>query len=302
MANPVQEQKQPLLTDDGDEEDFSRTLDLIGEIITITTFGLSVFTVFITLKITGVVNWMYWAVSSPLWLVLFILLVLTQSKRFVQHTTIIIRLAWFLCVVAVIAFLVLLNLKLEKDEREPPLNLIFLPLWILFGIALLLGMSGLTIGLCFDRKNPKRKKKYLLAGVPLLLFDLVFFPFMFLLELKIQDSGGAGFGWSIVFIPIWITDTFFLYVSCVLFLFTIGARDSAVFSISQVITFLCILTGGTVFTILLVLVLEGAPFSPYVITAPLLLVELLCVACGLNVRFGKHKKDPYAKVRVPSQP
>jgi len=277
-----------------------QVLPLIGELLSHTTSGLIIFTFLLTLKLANVINWPYWAICGPLWLVLFILLVLTQSKRLIEQTSLILRLAWLLCICSIVSFLVLLNMRLEDIEQRIGFNYIFLPLWILIGVLTLLAFSGLIVGLCWDDKNEKRRKKYLLAGLPLLIMVLVMFPFIFLLEWKIENNERADYGWSVVFIPIWITDAFFLCVSCVLLLFTVGARQSAVFSMSQVITFLCILTTATIFTVLLVMALEGhEAFSYFVVMAPLFLLEFLCVACGINIRFGKKKqsKDQFRKNR-----
>jgi len=189
----------------------------------------------------------------------------------------------------VIGFLILLNMKLEL-EYDTSVFYLFIPLWALFGITLFLGFSGIIVACCTASENEERKKKYLFAGVPLLVFDVVFFPFLLLLELKLGDTTGE-ISWSVVFIPLWITDGFFLCVSLFLLLFTIGARQDALFSLSQVITFLSLLPAAAVFKILLVLHLEGDELSMFVVMAPLLVVQLLLLSCGLNIRLNKRVSE-----------
>jgi len=264
-------------------------LPLVGEILAFTTIGIIIFTIFLTIKLENQLRWSYWWVCSPLWLVLFSLLVLTQSRKLTTKSPLIVRLAWLLCVTCVIAFLILLNMKLEL-EYDTSFFYLFIPLWALLGITIFLGCSGVMVACCTNTENQERKKKYLFAGVPLLVFGVVFFPFLLLLELKLGDSLGDAsgeFSWSVVFIPLWITDGFFLCVSLFLLLFTIGSRQDALFSLSQVITFISLIPAAAVFKILVVLHLEGDPLSLFIVMTPLLVVELLLLSCGLNIRLNK---------------
>src|SRR5690242_1029226 len=89
-------------------------LPLVGEILAGVFSGLVIFTVFVALKITEVINWNYWFVFSPIWVVLLALLLLTQSKRLTTRTNLIVRLAWLLCVISIMGHLILLNMKLEE--------------------------------------------------------------------------------------------------------------------------------------------------------------------------------------------
>jgi len=235
-----------------------------------------------------VIDWAYWWIFTPLWLVFFTLLILTQSKRLTKHVPLIARLVWLICIVSIVAFLVLLSMRLEH-EGDPPFQLIFIPLWVLFGSSLLLGLSGIFVALCSTTDESKRQK-YLLAGLAMLGFDAVFFPSVLMLALKLTEH--KDYSWSVVFIPLWITDGVFLLTAFVLLLFTIGSRDSAVFSLSQVIIFLFVLPSAALFKALLVLSLDSTiTMSWFWTMTPLLVVELLVFSCGLNIRFSKKQSQ-----------
>jgi len=263
-------------------------LPVIAELVSGTVLGNAIFTIFLTLKLTNVIDWAYWWIFTPLWLVFFTLLILTQSKRLTKHVPLIARLVWLICIVSIVAFLVLLSMRLEH-EGDPPFQLIFIPLWVLFGSSLLLGLSGIFVALCSTTDESKRQK-YLLAGLAMLGFDAVFFPSVLMLALKLTEH--KDYSWSVVFIPLWITDGVFLLTAFVLLLFTIGSRDSAVFSLSQVIIFLFVLPSAALFKALLVLSLDSTiTMSWFWTMTPLLVVELLVFSCGLNIRFSKKQSQ-----------
>lgn len=271
-----------LLSEDGEPQRSKKTmLPLVGEIIAFVSSGLFIFTILCTLKLEGVILWMWWLICIPLWLILFVLILLTQSKKLTTRTSLIVRLAWLLCVISIICFMVLLNLKLEH-EYEPNWKLVFLPLWILFGLAFILGISGVIVALC---NKEQRRRKYLLSGIPLLAFVIIFLPFTMLLEFRIEDESIL---WSAVFIPLWIVDSTSICFACILMLFTIGSREDATFTLSQVISFICLMPLAILFKILLVLELDGVELSYYIVMTPLLVMELLALSCGANLRYSKH--------------
>src|SRR5262249_14643891 len=147
---------------------------------------------------------------------------------------------------------------------------VFLPLWVLFGISFLLAVVALCVactmccGCCRDsvdqsdnemaedttsNSRTRRRNKYLLAATPLLLLDLMLFPFILLLESKLSLLEEAKQGkhitsnisWTTVFVPLWIADAVLIVGSLVLLIFTIGGEQSATFSVFTVISFILIL-------------------------------------------------------------
>jgi len=261
----------------------SGILHLLAEIVIGISFSLGVFTVFLTLKLSNVVDWQYWWICSPLWALLFALLIVTQSKRLTNHFPLIARVVWLICLLALVIFLVLMCIYLER--RFANFTLLFLPLWVLNGSCLLLGISGVFIALCVTADEVK-KRNYLLAGVSMLGFDAIFFPFFLLVQLKLTYFVTAE--WSIIFIPLWVTDGFFLLLGFVLLLFTLGARDSAIFSLSQLIAFIFVIPVAALFKVLLILVMDGTlRIAYFMIMLPLVGVELLVMSCGINIRLTK---------------
>jgi hypothetical protein len=95
------------------------------------------------------------------------------------------------------------------------------------------------------------------------------------------------FNWSYVFIPLFITDGFFLCISGFLMLFTVGSRDSALFAIPQLACFLLSLPASVVFKVLLIWYLDGGDISPYLMMLPLFIVEIFLLACGLHMLRSK---------------
>jgi len=266
-------------------------LPVVGEVMAYTNITLFAFTAFLALKLDGYLSWNWWLVCTPLWALLFLLLVLTQSKRMTRRAPLIVRLAWLIIVLSIIVFLVALNMKFTQTSLgafEPTYSMIFMPLWCLFAIVALLGLSGVIVGIVAPSHEPRRRK-YLLAGVPLIVFDAIFFPFILLTELKLR--GEAGYAWGVVFIPLWITDAFFFCGAILLLVFTVGASEDAMFSLSQVITFLGIMPISALFKVLLVLWLDEILTTAFLaIFAPLLLVELLFFTCGVNINIREQRK------------
>jgi len=262
-------------------------LPLIGELTAGSVSGVILFTIFLTLKMSRVVSWSYWWILSPLWIILFILLILTQWKRISYHLPAISRIVWLICLISLVGFLILLTLNLE-NILEVSFVLMFLPLWILILASFLLGISGVVIGIRLNADDSKRAK-YLLAGIAMLGFDAICFPFLLLLEFKLS---GSSFGWVSVFIPLWVVDGFFLCSSFILLLFTIGSRDSAIFSLSQVLTFIFTFISVAIFKVLLALHLDLiSPMSYYWIMTPVIVAELLIVSVSLNIRFTRKQQQ-----------
>jgi len=273
-------------------------LPLIGEVIAFVSLGAVIYTLFLLLRLDGTIHWNYWIISIPLWFIFFILLLLTQSKKLTTHASLIVRLAWLICVLCMVVFLFLVDMRLQylydslsDDETLNSLVFdwvyIFVPLWIFIGIDFILSVSGFLVG-CFG-SNSQTKERYRSASVSLLIFDLVFTPFLLLLQLKLSGNAES-FGWAVVFISLFIVDVFFLVTGCVLLVFTFGSTQDAIFSLPQVIAFLLVCVLSIVFKILLIVALdkqqhgESLPISLLGILSPLIILELLLMAIGISVR------------------
>jgi hypothetical protein len=142
----------------------------------------------------------------------------------------------------------------------------------MFSTALVLGVASIIVALCFSGTE-QRKSKYLTAGMdrsedvnpfiglPLIFGLIFFFPFTLLLSLRLE--GEDDMEWAYIFIPLFVADGFFICISAFLLLFTVGSRDSALFTIGQITSFLCGLPTAIVFKVLLVLSLDGRHLPLY---------------------------------------
>jgi len=137
------------------------------------------------------------------------------------------------------------------------------------------------------KQNEGKSSAYCGTGITLVMINAIMIPFISLLQLKLLNTDE--FEWGIVFIPLWIIDGVCLCTSFFLLLFTIGAREDARFSLSQVLTFLCVIPAIIVFKVLLAFSLDGLSISYFLLMTPLLISELLFLACGLNIRFVQQR-------------
>ena len=117
--------------------------------------------------------------------------------------------------------------------------------------------------------------------------NIICFPFVVLLELKLEGVDMESFDWSYVFIPLFVTDGFFLCIGGFLVLFTIGSRDSALFAIPQLVCFVMALPASVVFKVLLIRYLDGGDISIYLVMLPLFIVEIFLLGCGIHMLKSK---------------
>jgi len=275
------------------EDDRKTFLPIAGGVITFVIITVCLFTILLILKVELIVQWGYWTLFSPILLALFVLLILTQSRTISTRFPLISRLAWLMCVLCLIAFVIMLILRMEGLDVEVGLEFehIFIPLWILFGSSFILGLSAVFVAVCFS-DTERRKSKYLTSGLPLIFGDIVFFPFVLLISFKLSEVQHLDFTWAYVFIPLFIADGFFICISAFLLLFTIGARDSALFTIGQIGCFLFSLPAAIVFKILLVMELDSHHMPFYIVCIPMFFTYAMFLTCGLNLLCTKPKSPP----------
>jgi len=197
--------------------------------------------------------------------------------------------------------MILLTMKFENFHPTSWSD-VFVPLWILACVLIILGVAGIMVALCSycvstlaadDFEGEQRRRKYLVTGIPLLVSGTILLPFFVLTSLKLGYSGHySDLSWAVIFIPLWITDGFFLYVSCVLFVFTIGARDSALFSLSQVLVFMFGILMAMVVKVMIVLFAEGnLTLNYYEVWIPILIMQLLFFYFGVSIRLRKSQDE-----------
>jgi len=198
---------------------------------------------------------------------------------------------------------VLMIMKLQNDTTMSLVE-VFVPLYVIAGIVLISGFYvAFIIGCCKKTKNPR---KYILSGAPLFCLGIILLPVVFLISFKegVEFTRGFDVSWAIVFIPLFVADGFCFCMGFFLLLFSFGGQNGALFSVSQLFIFLAVVPASVTFKILLILKLDGVLNVPVIIVfAPLFVLELLFLACGLNVGFGRkikpgplERKDGYRQV------
>eukprot|EP01116_Phalansterium_solitarium_P007080 TRINITY_DN19552_c0_g1_i1.p1 TRINITY_DN19552_c0_g1~~TRINITY_DN19552_c0_g1_i1.p1 ORF type:complete len:334 (-),score=119.45 TRINITY_DN19552_c0_g1_i1:606-1607(-) len=270
-------------------------LPLLGELLVFIDVLMFIFMIFLSLKLSHTVDWTWWAIFAPGYAMLLVLVLMTQSKRFTKRASLLIRLAWLMSTLTLACFLLMLNLYLDYVDiavlapifKHFSLSMIFIPLWVMLGVTLVFGVASL--GFACANSDEDKRRKHIIAGVPLLFFAIFFGPFLIMLELRV--TGADTVAWSSVFIPLWVFDGISLIFGVCLAVYTPGGSEGAVFTTAQVSCFLTVLPCSVVFKVLLVLVLEQVDGIQFFYTMiPLSVMQVLLFACGLDMRLrvGHH--------------
>lgn len=273
-------------TDEDDHQAAVRFLSywqLLGKVVSIFSIPLICFTIFLALKLNGNITWSYWIIFCPLLTLLLTSLLLTSSQKLSAPAPVQVRVIWLLWVVTLATFVVLLILKLEGKYFRPSNTMLFVPLWVITGIMFLCGFYVTFLGCCVE--SYANQRKYILSGMPVFCFGMVFLPLIFLIAFKEGvQSFSLNISWAVVFIPLFIADAFCFCMGFFLLLFSFGGRKDALFSISQLFIFVGIIPFSVVFKILLVMHLDHTTDIPLIfVFIPLVVIELLFMACGITV-------------------
>jgi len=274
---------------------------LIGEIVTIFSVPLVIFTILFALKLDAIINWNYWIIFSPLLLLLLLSLLLSTSQKLSSPAPPQVRVTWILWIVSVTTFVVLLIMKLESTTS---LNLveIFIPLYVIAGIVFLSGFYVAFIGCCM-KDTQQQKRKYILSGTPLFIFGIIFFPLVFLISFKEGVDFHINVSWAVVCIPLFVADGFCFCMGFFLLLFSFGGQKDALFTLPQLFIFLALIPVSVVFKVLLIMKLDGVlNIAMVYVFIPLIVLELLFFGCGITVAFGSNKqsKNKYRQVSTQS--
>jgi hypothetical protein len=183
------------------------------------------------------------------------------------------------------SFLVLYNLWVSKKITWD-INFILLPLWMFLFMCGLLGILSLIAATCSAK--PSHKRKYYYGGSFLLLTDVVLFPFLFMIDIKLYAK--PTLTWAEVFVPLWVVDGALVITGLILLIFTVGSSSTAVFNLPQVVCFLLALAGAISFKVLLVIDLDGN--NPLGLSYSIVMIPLWCLlfftgTCGVSIAVRK---------------
>jgi len=261
----------------------------IGFILQILGLLAITFTVFLGLYLDDIVDWSYWILFTPIYLMLAIGFLATGSRLLSKLVSWVIRMIWRLWLIGFSFFVVFLILYLEYSYLS--LHALLLPILITFVITLLFGLGSILFGACCNKKKPKRKRKYILSGLPLLFLGLTLTPSGIMIGLRIMDI--LSIKYSVCFIPLFVGDILFSCFSFLLLLFSFGGRENATFTIPQLFSILIILLCDIAFKILIALRFDSNyDITFFEIFIPIFVGELFLIFCGFNV-FRKPLKTQY---------
>eukprot|EP01132_Coremiostelium_polycephalum_P001002 gene1002-1272_t len=261
--------------------DFQRFWRSLGFIFQLCGILAIVFTVFIGLSLDGVIDWNYWFIFSPCLAILVVSLLITSSTRLSKLVSWVIRLVWRIWILGITCFVAFLIVRLQYGVIS---NLVLLlPLLITFGSTLILGLYSFFYGVCFIPNSSKRKRKYIIGGLPMFFVGVTLTPTIIMIAHKFTTVDSS-LSWSVCFVPLFVGDALSSCFVFFLILFSFGAKDHQGFSILQLFTFLLINFCSIVFKILYALKLDSQrDFSFLNLLIPVLVGECFLVFCGLNL-------------------
>jgi Transmembrane Fragile-X-F protein len=136
-----------------------------------------------------------------------------------------------------------------------------------------------------------RRRKAVIVTLLLVYFLFIFLPFLALLWNKLAWDRDVS--WHTVFIPLWVCDGIFVCVSGFLLLFTCGATEDALFSVSQIVFFLLMTPCGVAFKVLLAIYLDDGPdeMPDEYVLIPILVLEALMCFCGSDMWLCGGRKE-----------
>ena len=169
------------------------------------------FLLFLTLKVTGTVNWGWWAVFSPLYVV-FASFCCAPCLRWPSTSRIKIKpcvAVWALLGLPLLAFTLLLNFRLA-DSSSMGLSMVFIPLWLMDLMVLLL-----AIAYCVSEGNAWGLLAWLLAAAPLVVFKVLL---AVAVDADYEPLRGRQ---ELVWIPLYVTEMILLCGAAALTMVTI---------------------------------------------------------------------------------
>ncbi|PRP80864.1 hypothetical protein PROFUN_11419 [Planoprotostelium fungivorum] len=201
----------------------------------------------------------YWILCLPTWIVTFLLFMYFQRRRVVETLPTPLRLGFSSTVLLVDALLIMIGLKLVLIDPASSSKIItweiFLVPWIMIGVLCLIVIGSLLMVRCQQGDNKRHKLSCIMIGFLLLMWT----PVLVLAQLKIQHT--LNYSWFVVLIPLWLSDAFFLFLGCCLFIFSFNA--TGFFSLPQLTAFQFFVLSAIASKTMLALKLDAILSSPW---------------------------------------
>ncbi|KAH3756442.1 hypothetical protein Pelo_11784 [Pelomyxa schiedti] len=261
---------------------------VVGVVIAFIQLPVAVFLLMLYAKKDGFWETSWWVVFSPLLAMSLILFLISTKRSTAPHS---VRFIWVFGIVNLVAFIILLVFKLEyNSDMLANVLYIYVPWWILSGGVFVIGLlSCVRAFIKGCGVHPSLIEMHLRVGIAMIAFSILMTVIITIMYLK--QSGSLNAGWTVIFIPWWIIDTFAFLMGVFLIVFSWGAGQDALFPLFQVLNFQALVISFTVFEVLLALFLDGEDglpiYAPFIVA---LVVDLLFVTCGAALIFGKNRQ------------
>ncbi|KAN0036907.1 hypothetical protein ACTFIV_002230 [Dictyostelium citrinum] len=255
---------------------------IVGSILQIIGLSSIVFTIFIGLYIDGYIDWSYWVLFIPIYVILTASYLATGSRVLSNLVSWIIRLVWRLSVFGLTVFVVFTIIHFKYNTFG--FSVMMIPLLFTFGSVFVMGIFSLIFGIVFvdGKSTPQRKTKYIVNGLPLLFTGAILTPAAIMIALKLDGLYDAKL--AVCFVSLFIGDIIASCFSFFLLIFSLGSKDTATFSIGQLLSIIFITICSIVFKVLLILATDQQhDINSLFLLIPLLVAEAFMVFCGINL-------------------
>ncbi|KAM9966269.1 hypothetical protein ACTFIR_006474 [Dictyostelium discoideum] len=255
---------------------------IVGSILQIIGLSSIVFTIFIGLYIDGYIDWSYWILFIPVYVILAASYLATGSRVLSNLVSWIIRLVWRLSVFGLTVFVVFTIIHFKYNTFG--FSVMMIPLLFTFGSVFVMGIFSLLFGIIFvdGKSTPQRKTKYIVNGLPLLFIGAILTPTAIMIALKLDGLYDAKL--AVCFVSLFIGDIIASCFSFFLLIFSLGSKDTATFSIGQLLSIIFITICSIVFKVLLILATDQQHnINSLFLLIPLLVAEAFMVFCGINL-------------------
>jgi len=257
---------------------------IVGETLMIVSLSMGIQTTLLAFYLSGA-SWMsnYWGLLAPTWAVTFALFVYFQARRVLDALPITIRLTFTTSVLLIDALLVLYGVRLQDPNTSINTWELFIIPWIIVFDLLILEVASIFL---YVKHKGRDRRRFKLSSLIIGSLLIIWAPLVILGQFKLQ---GAGYSWFIVMIPLWMTDFFFFFMACTLFVFTL--RTSGFFTLPQLGALLAGIVASMSSKITIGLKMDQTINIGWPLTfIPLWPLWILLFILGFLLRMGQDKK------------
>eukprot|EP00727_Mastigamoeba_balamuthi_P001476 m51a1_g11325 hypothetical protein (348) ;mRNA; r:125754-127088 len=275
----------------------------VGRVLALAQVPLMSFTATLLVRAATGAHWSWWLVFVPVFVLLAWLLLATSTPRVPSPS--LLRYSWVTTLLCYTVFVVLLVVRLQyepyfmRGETWP----LFLPHWICAGAYVVFGIASFVKYSFYARSGgraPRRRKnKHFAVGFCLCVLGITYTLVSSLAYAKVSGANKS-IAWFGVLAPWFAADAFAFFVGAVMFLFSLGASESAMFPLYQQVVYM--LACATSIGLKVALALELDYGTPPVVTACCTIgIEVLLAVCGTGLACGRNRDTPLFEHHSPKR-